>query len=134
MPPPPGGSLIVRNSTIAGNEAPNGGGIFYEPNSPDANLEIVNSTIADNTAGSRGGGLVLCCAGTIITNTTIVGNEAGQDVGGILAGGSTTLSSTIVSGNTREESVTTKATIASDLGDGPFDAGHSLIGTTAARR
>ena len=135
-PPKLGGSVVVRNSTIAQNEGANGGGIFFEPNSATADLEIVNSTIADNTASNRGGGVVTCCTPTTITNTTIVGNEAANpsaNTGGIFSSGSTTLSSTIVSGNVIELSSGSKATTASDLYNdsfGGFDAGHSLIGTT----
>ncbi len=130
VPPPPGGSLIVRNSTIAGNEAPSGGGIFYEPNSPDANLEIVNSTIADNTAGSRGGGLVLCCAGDDHHQHD---DRRQRSWPGRRRHPCGRLDHPELHDRFGQHSRGERHHEGHDCvgsGDGPFEAGHSLIGTT----
>jgi len=110
--------LMVTNTTIGGigalkNVATTaaGGGIFAYGS---ATTTIKNSTISGNSADLANGGTyspygygggILCNAfsGTVlIANSTIVFNDAGRDGGGFAqTGGTNTISSSIISGNTK---------------------------------
>jgi len=62
----------MSNSTITGNSAPTGGGIY----NAEGTLAISNSTISGNSA-STGGGIANAFVGTLtIGNSTISGNSA----------------------------------------------------------
>ncbi len=50
-------TLMLTNSTVSGNSAPRGGGIFNVGFGP-TNLVVRNSTVARNSAGGEGGGIV----------------------------------------------------------------------------
>jgi parallel beta-helix repeat protein len=98
-------TLTVENSTISGNSATSnfGGGIIVKDG---ASATIRNCTISGNSAGNGGGGFFLYSSGNNISsltieNSTISGNAAGFG-GGIVEffGGTITLRSTIVAGNT----------------------------------
>jgi parallel beta-helix repeat protein len=106
------GSLLLENSTISGNTAAQyyGGGIYFYGKVTAGGFTIRNSTISGNTAVS-GGGLMLYFDGdALIENSTITLNAAtstsataGDAGGGIdksSGGGTITLVSSIVSGNT----------------------------------
>ena len=77
-----GGTLTVVNSTIAGNTAVMGGGVFmsgdFYGNSP-ATTTLINVTIAGNTA-STGAGVEVDSYGTLIISNTIIGNNVGPEV------------------------------------------------------
>ncbi|MCA9103160.1 MAG: tandem-95 repeat protein, partial [Planctomycetales bacterium] len=88
----------VINSTLSGNSAPVGGGIFNQ----SAVMNVVNSTLADNTAGQYGGAIHNSVSGSMVTltNSTVVGNSAGVDGGGIFNNGATVdIDHSIVAGN-----------------------------------
>ena len=138
------GTLTVKYSTLSGNAAYNGAGVYVVLGTNN-NL-IANSTLSGNAASGNGGG-VFSIAGIKIANSTLSGNTAANDGGGIynlsnylnvqsstvanntataLSGGgiynlglaTATLSSSIVSGNT--------APTNSDL-NGTFNAYYSLV-------
>ena len=97
-------SLTLTNSTITGNTAETGAGIY---NYFDANLTITNSTISNNTAEYSAGGLRDGGDITTITNSTFSGNEvtstssSSGDGGAIQMSGSTlTISNSTITGNT----------------------------------
>jgi len=93
-----GGTAAITSSTLRGNLAGMGGGIF----AANGQLDLANVTISGNTATSNPGwgGGVYNAATLLATNVTVSGNTAGSDGGGIYAsGGSTTLHNTIVAGN-----------------------------------
>jgi hypothetical protein len=72
--------LTVNDSTIAGNSAALGGGIFSWGDTANT-TSIVNSTIADNDGGARsgeGGGL-LASEGTISVENSIVADNTVED-------------------------------------------------------
>jgi parallel beta-helix repeat protein/predicted outer membrane repeat protein len=80
------GALVVTNSTISGNTAYRGGGIYTGDNTT-----ITGSTISGNAAnaiGGNGGGGIVTADGDsntlTITNSTISGNSANSNGGGIL--------------------------------------------------
>ncbi len=81
-----GGKLVIRESTIAGNSATYGAGVFINPGRVDA-FEISGSTFYDNTASSIGGGLFIqknvatAGVGGLIVNSTISGNHAANSGG-----------------------------------------------------
>lgn len=73
------GELVLVNSVVLGNTAPNfgfGGGIYS-----DSVLVLRNSVVAGNTAEGGGGGLTAAGEVTVI-NTEFSGNESLQDFGG----------------------------------------------------
>jgi CSLREA domain-containing protein len=98
------GTLTITNSTISGNgTVTNGGGIN---NGFGATLTLVNSTVSGNSS-NNGGGIYNQGAFTS-TNSTISSNAS--DVGGGIFrnSGTTILKNTIVVGNVRRTSSTTR--------------------------
>ncbi|MEI8001951.1 MAG: hypothetical protein WCI50_11440, partial [Actinomycetes bacterium] len=104
-----GYELSIIDSTISGNSAPCGGGVYV--NSPDV-LHVANSTLYGNTASN--GAAIVAASGLDIVQSTITGNIAtGPTVaspsepltGGVLVApapsysGSVSLSGTILAGN-----------------------------------
>jgi hypothetical protein len=80
-----GGTLTVTDSTISGNSAGNGGGIFDGRSAP---LTILDSTVGDNSADLGGGiysesSLSPLNRRTTVTNSTISGNTATTTGGGV---------------------------------------------------
>jgi CSLREA domain-containing protein len=72
-----GGNLAVIESTVSGNTATTGGGIFSFTNlSGTSTTTIENSTISGNTATFRGGGIYNDHGRTTITSSTITENYA----------------------------------------------------------
>jgi predicted outer membrane repeat protein len=144
-----GGPVTVINSTVSGNSADNGGGLGSDSDS----ITVINSTVSGNTAGDRGGGIYNFADPTTVINSTISGNTAGEQGGGIYSddmltvsnstitdntapdgygsgiahdgGDLTTITSTIVSGNTNSD-------IDIDGGDTSVitSGGNNLIGTS----
>ncbi len=88
------GTLTLTGCTVSGNSSPNdGGGIGNS-----GTLIVINSTIAGNMASSGvGGGINNAGAMTLINDT--VGDNTAYDGGGIQSGGSATLANTIVAYN-----------------------------------
>jgi hypothetical protein len=66
------GTLVISHSTIVGNSASGGGGVF---SSPESETKIENSTISGNSATLGGGVFNSTSTGTLkIVNSTISGN------------------------------------------------------------
>ncbi|NJM00005.1 MAG: hypothetical protein HC924_14935 [Synechococcaceae cyanobacterium SM2_3_2] len=85
-----GVTATVSNSTLKGNTAGSGGGIFA------LNVTVSNSTLSSNSAGSNGGGIN---TGTVmVNNSTLSGNSAGT-LGGGIAAGTAAVSNSTLSGN-----------------------------------
>jgi hypothetical protein len=100
-------AVTITNSTISGNSAGRGGGIYTDGGKLPGNLTVINSTISDNFA-SLGGGISSGFSGLTIINSTISGNSAGDPDsygGGIAADGggvvppALTITNSTVSGN-----------------------------------
>ncbi len=91
--------LTIDDSTLDGNEAGFGGGIFLA----NVNLTLTDSTVSNNTADAFGGGIATQdgngdVRNLLIENSTITGNTAGADGGGLRIGdndSNVVLSSTI---------------------------------------
>jgi hypothetical protein len=92
------GTLTVNNSTLSGNEGYIGGGIY---NWSGATLIVSNSTVAGNTAGDGGGGIRNDDYSTLtINNCTIAGNSVRHGFGGgISLQGTSAVRNTIIAGN-----------------------------------
>ncbi len=91
-------NLTLTSSTLSGNSADRGGGIF---NTNTGTATLTSSTLSGNSA-DRGGGIFN--GGTVtITSSTLSGNSAyyylGGGGGGIFNGGTATISSSTLSGN-----------------------------------
>ncbi|MGQ0621975.1 MAG: choice-of-anchor D domain-containing protein [Panacagrimonas sp.] len=98
--------LTITNSTVSGNAARNGGGLFNGAGT----VILSNSTVSGNSASSYGGGIhnnsdaFSNRYGTVtMTNSTVSGNRAGRGGGGIYLIGPLTISNSIVSGNTADQ-------------------------------
>jgi len=90
-------SLTIADSTLAGNSANDGGGIYTTMGS--GITTISSSTFAGNAALRWGGGIYSMGALTLMSST-LSGNSADDDGGGIFAKfGTLTLTNTIVAGN-----------------------------------
>jgi CSLREA domain-containing protein len=103
------GHLLVFDTTISGNSADYGGGVFSRTETVgDNETLIVNSTISGNTAFSRGGGVRNAYGRTTIQFSTITGNTAPPGEGsGVASRGytsaTTRVSHTIIAGNTNSD-------------------------------
>jgi hypothetical protein len=147
------GTLVVSNTTFAGNSAAGGGsgggisnsgtltvsGCTFLGNSASSDgggienagtLTMLNSTLRGNTAGSTGGGVENERAAAL-TNVTLTANRAAGPGGGIFnLSGSVTLYHTLVVHNFRGPA---PGRTANDLGGTAVDRGSSfnLIGARA---
>jgi hypothetical protein len=83
----------VINSTLSGNSANVGGGIFNA-----GPLTITNSTLSGNSAATDGGGIVNVGSVTV-TNSTLSGNSAAKNGGGIVNLRALTMTNSTLSGN-----------------------------------
>jgi hypothetical protein len=123
------GTFNLYSGTVSGNTASNGngGGIFSSSNAAGVELAVINSTVANNvTTQGGGGGVFTQDAQAVFTNSTIASNQAGANGGGLfeaVAGGAT-LNNTIVAQNT-------VAGAANDIGGAVVVATskNNLIGT-----
>jgi predicted outer membrane repeat protein len=87
----------VTGSSLTGNAATDGGGIF---NDASGTLDVHGSTFSGNTASDSGGALYN--AGTATAQqSTLSGNSAGSDGGGIFnaASGTLTIDDSVVLNN-----------------------------------
>jgi hypothetical protein len=123
-----GANVTVDRSTISGNGATKGAGIYMESPTGDSTLKVYNSTIADNVAGDQGGGIYR--DGNVdIRNSTIARNTANTSGGGVITDGTgwtLALKNAVILGNTAGGA-------ASDWANGLPDelkvnAVHSLVG------
>jgi CSLREA domain-containing protein len=95
-----GSKLTVSNSIITGNSGYAAGGI----NTSGGTLQVNSSTISSNTANfGCGGGIATDKTTATVTNSTISNNTApgaGSCGGGIMSGGSLTVKTSTINGNT----------------------------------
>lgn len=75
-----GGSLLVENSTVSGNQATAGGGIYFNGES-GGTLTIYRSTLLNNRA-NFGGALFITGGTNLIENATLTQNSSLTDQGG----------------------------------------------------
>lgn len=73
------GNLQLFSSTLTGNSAILGGGIY---NDPHAYAKIINCTLSGNSASDKGGG-ILNTEHLVLHNVTLAENTAGNQGGGI---------------------------------------------------
>ncbi len=110
-------ALTLRNSTVTGNTASEGGGI-----NNDGTITVVNSTIDTNTAGGKGGGL-RDAGRTTVLNSTFSANVASQG-GALSAAGTTTVTHATVVGNV----ATSSSSAGVDRNGGSLTVSYSIIG------
>lgn len=82
------GILSLDASTVTGNSADAGGGIYNDSGSSGQTLLVSNSTISANTARSYGGGMDFDRGDGRIVNTSIVNNVAKNGSSGTIGGDS----------------------------------------------
>ena len=97
-----GGSIILIDSTVSGNTAGTGGGLY--DNASATSTSVVNSTLTGNTATtSTGGGIDNESGMLTITDSTFSGNSAATGGGGVYsyytAANAGTINGTIVAAN-----------------------------------
>jgi CSLREA domain-containing protein len=130
VPSSGGVTFAVVRSTIAGNDANHGGGIYFSDNGGNQNLS--NATIAGNKALANGGGVYTGQGTTSLNNVTVNRNVADADSNGGGDGGgvyridpaTATVENTIIAGNLD------MGTQANDCSGGGSitSAGHNLVG------
>jgi hypothetical protein len=77
---------VIRESTISGNTARDGGGIFIISANPSVYID--NSTISGNFAYNNGGGILSAASSVVgLYNTSVIGNDASSDSDSIGQGG-----------------------------------------------
>src|ERR1041385_7828029 len=69
------GTLRVINSTLSGNSATLGGGVYNS-----GSLTLTNATISGNTAANFGGGVYNLTPHTMAINNTIVAGNSVEDI------------------------------------------------------
>ena len=91
-------ALTLTNSTVTGNTASWGGGIF---NGSAGTMAISNTTINQNTASTSGAGAIGNRGALTITDSTISGNKCAANGGAIVsfAPGNITIETSTFSGN-----------------------------------
>ena len=94
-------NLTLTGSTISGNSALFGGGLF----NGGGTLTLTDSTISGNSTLFDGGGLWNYNGTLTVTNSTISGNDANRDGGGLFNrdGGTVEVSDSTISGNTASD-------------------------------
>jgi len=99
-------SVLVQNTTIAGNSARSRAGGAYLGTNSGNEVDIENSTISGNTSTNGEAGLIVNTISTSLHGTirlrssTITNNSSGgSSYAGAFLGGPTELQSTIISGN-----------------------------------
>lgn len=94
------GDVEIKSSTVSGNKALNGAGVFVGYKGTTALADIQNSTISGNDASGDAGGAEFRVPATI-SNSTIVSNTSGNNSAGAGVYATTTLSATssIFAGN-----------------------------------
>ena len=112
-----GAVLTVMNSTLSGNTAAFGSGVYN-----GGGLTIVNSTLSDNAASSEGAGVYNATTLTI-SNSTFSGNAAHGSGGGCINGGMLLITNSTLSGNS-----------ALVIGGGVYNLGTLHIGNTVLKR
>jgi predicted outer membrane repeat protein len=85
--------LTLTGSTIRGNTAGSGGGIYVNR----AGV-IIGGTISDNQASNGGG--IYASSGVVLQRVTVHGNSSASMGGGVRSGGGGTVESSTISGNT----------------------------------
>lgn len=105
-----GAALTLNHSTVSGNSALRGGGIYCNVGS----LTLNHSTVSGNSATAAGGGLWTKCPSTL-THSSLVANTAGSASGIIVTSATTFLRNTLIAANS---------------GDGPNCAISGRIGVT----
>lgn len=92
-----GVTLGLTNSTVEGNAAGSGGGLYADNNS----VVTITGSVVDGNLGGSGGGIYGYYANISLTDSTVDGNEASSDAGGIYNDyGNVETSNTSVSDNT----------------------------------
>jgi len=127
-------SVLVQNTTIAGNSAGSRAGGAYLGTSSGNDVDIENSTISGNTSAHGEAGLVVNTMSSSpngdirLRSSTITDNSSGDSAfAGALLGGPVELQGTIISGNLADG-------VPSDLRiNGAASGADNLVGTTTAQ-
>ena len=91
------GTLLIAESTISGNSARYGGGLYA-----GRDTTVVNSTVSGNSANLTGGGIQLQGVLTM-SNSTVSGNHAELDGGGLNNAGTATVVNSTFTENSAAE-------------------------------
>ncbi|HAV76699.1 MAG TPA: hypothetical protein DCX53_05015, partial [Anaerolineae bacterium] len=101
------GTASISNSTLFGNSADLGGGMYNSDSSPT----LTNVTLSNNSA-NYGGGMYNRDGSPTLTNVTFSGNSASTSGGGMFNNDSSpTLSQTVIANSTGGDCVITRGTV-----------------------
>jgi len=128
--------IVDRSAITANTGGGNiGGGIYIHVNAVTTTLYVTNSTISGNNAGVGGGVYADVSTNVIFTNATVSGNTTttgpGPNGGGVwFAGASGTFANTIIANNTVASGGTGPDVYFQVVSGAITDQGHNLIGKT----
>lgn len=139
-------TLMVNNSTLSSNSAPNGGGIYNDGFGGNAALTVSNSTLIGNSASTSGGGIYNyafpappsnpgSATGTI-SNSTLSSNSAITSGGAIynfagdISHASVTVSNSTLSGNGADNGGGVYSAASAHLAVGPATATLTISNST----
>jgi hypothetical protein len=103
-----GSHLSLSNSTLSGNQAESGGGLYNL--NVGAVVTVTFGTVTDNTATTTGGGLRNNGASLVVQNSLIVGNSGGGSTDCATSAGYTSLGHNLVGQNGNANGCPTVAT------------------------
>jgi predicted outer membrane repeat protein len=117
------GTVTVSNSTLSGNSAYDGGGGIYNFY---GTVTVSHSTLSGNSAQGSGGGIYTeSTLPVTLTNVTLTANRAAAGGGVFVASGSPVLDNTLIAGNFRGATGTTRDDVSGALTSG---GAYNLIG------
>jgi cell division protein FtsB len=125
-------SLVLNDTTVSNNTATSKGGGIANGVTSHCAVELINSTISGNHAVS-GGGIWNSPTGEVtLRNCTVAYNQANREGGGISnVGGTVALQNTIIAANSPGDCVTTEEGVLSSLGhnlDGDGSCNLTAVG------
>lgn len=97
-----GGTLNITGGSVTGNTATNrfGGGIYTNGTTVTVTNASITNNHADNSSNGIGGGMTILIGSSTITNSIVSGNTAQRRGGGIyFSGGTHSITGTTLSGN-----------------------------------
>lgn len=124
-----GGTLIVSNSTISGNSAAFGGGIYSDTDLVGGVTRLVNCTLYGNSASTWGGGLYNNDGRTALIHCTVTSNTAPAGKGSGVASYGDAVTETVVGSSIIAGNVNSDADLPAGTSNSFISVDFNLIGS-----
>ncbi|HEX5037239.1 MAG TPA: DUF4215 domain-containing protein [bacterium] len=125
-------TTLIVESTISGNDADEGGGLYADANTTDSVITLINATVSGNTSAADGGGVYVCYGTVNLRNATVTGNTAADDGGGVAlpscGESEMNVRNTIIAANIDSSSATSNPDCFRENPSDLFTEGFNLIG------